>query len=326
MSISAAWALKDFCRQSGRVTSKAFGFEGWRWTLRVYPKGEKNTENYEKNLGVYLGVYPEDEDVQSWGWKRHVKFGIALQKNQQLHKREEVRMFHPTCQSRGWPSFAELSCVKENFMVNDCIYFLIEITSVDLEHIERMPQPRLSHCPEYRSALNDPSNSDISFQVGDRTITAHKIILRTRSEYFKNLFSSGMLECRQKVITVDDFEFDIFMAMIEYIYAGRIVQYPANIYDLARIADQYAIIGLRDIAAKRIESSMRAENACEVLLFADRINLAPLKQSAIEYVADNIDAVLETEGFNNFVASGNGELLKAVYSSLAPSKKKQRCS
>ena len=64
--------------------------------------------------------------------------------------------------------------------------------------------------------------TDVELRVGDRQFFAHQLILSCHSEFFLNLFQSGMKECQEGVINFPDMEADVFTALLDYIYTGDI--------------------------------------------------------------------------------------------------------
>jgi len=61
-----------------------------------------------------------------------------------------------------------------------------------------------------KSLFLNEEQSDILFKVEGKIIPAHKSILTKKSRYFANLFKSGMVESRQQIIEMNDFEEQIF--------------------------------------------------------------------------------------------------------------------
>jgi len=60
--------------------------------------------------------------------------------------------------------------------------------------------------------------ADITFVLGDVKIKAHSCILATRCSVFANMFSVGMREAQEQVITVQDISAVTFKKVLEFIY------------------------------------------------------------------------------------------------------------
>jgi len=75
---------------------------------------------------------------------------------------------------------------------------------------------------------------DVTFKLKDengneRTLKAHKFILKARSEYFQNLLDSGMVECRTNEIKIEEFDPVVFKEMLKFLYTDKA---PSNLTDI----------------------------------------------------------------------------------------------
>ena len=61
--------------------------------------------------------------------------------------------------------------------------------------------------------------ADVTFVIGDTRIKGHKCILASRSSFFKNMFTVGMRECEESVISVQDINLQTFKKLLEFIYS-----------------------------------------------------------------------------------------------------------
>lgn len=52
--------------------------------------------------------------------------------------------------------------------------------------------------------------SDVTFVINDTRIRGHKCILASRSSFFKNMFTVGMRESEESVISVQDISLTTF--------------------------------------------------------------------------------------------------------------------
>lgn len=79
--------------------------------------------------------------------------------------------------------------------------------------------------------LNNQSFSDIAFIVEGNKIYCHKCknniiiylgIICARCEYFRNMFINCLQESKKKFIEITNYEFSVFIQLIEYIYTSYI--------------------------------------------------------------------------------------------------------
>lgn len=73
-----------------------------------------------------------------------------------------------------------------------------------------------------RTLVNSPDFSDIALVVEGRDIPAHKCILAANCEYFRQMFVGSMMESRQNRITIPGWSYEAYVAMIEFLYTGKL--------------------------------------------------------------------------------------------------------
>ncbi|XP_002132279.3 BTB/POZ domain-containing protein 9-like [Drosophila pseudoobscura] len=79
--------------------------------------------------------------------------------------------------------------------------------------------------------------SDVSFLVEGQRLPAHRLILATRSQYFRELLFGGMCNSREQLIRLE-VPLEAFKLILGYLYAGTV---PLSL-------DTDAIVQVRDLA------------------------------------------------------------------------------
>lgn len=74
--------------------------------------------------------------------------------------------------------------------------------------------------------LENGTFADVTFVLGDSKLKAHKCILASRCTFFASMFSVGMRESQESIITVQDISASTFKKLLEFIYADTL---PANL-------------------------------------------------------------------------------------------------
>ena len=80
----------------------------------------------------------------------------------------------------------------------------------------QVPEPTLMK--DMINMLDMGTFSDVTFVLGDSKFKAHKCILASRCHFFQNMFSLGMRESQESIITVQDISPQIFKKLLEFIY------------------------------------------------------------------------------------------------------------
>jgi len=67
--------------------------------------------------------------------------------------------------------------------------------------------------------LESGTFADVTFVINDTRIKGHKCILASRSKFFDNMFSVGMRESEESVVSVQDISLPAFRKLLEFIYS-----------------------------------------------------------------------------------------------------------
>ena len=62
----------------------------------------------------------------------------------------------------------------------------------------------------------------MTFVIGEHRIRGHRSILACRSNFFKNMFTVGMRESEESVISVQDISLATFKKLLEFIYSDQL--------------------------------------------------------------------------------------------------------
>lgn len=85
---------------------------------------------------------------------------------------------------------------------------------------------------------------DVEIRVDDRTFPCHRILLAASIPYFRSMFSSAMLETKQRQIEIKDISAQAFEQLLDYVYTGSIsitidtaqpLLYAASILQMDRV-------------------------------------------------------------------------------------------
>ncbi|RUP47033.1 BTB/POZ protein [Jimgerdemannia flammicorona] len=151
------------------------------------------------------------------------------------------------------------------------------------------------------------NNLDVNFNVSGQIIKANKNIITSRCDYFKAMFSSGMMENQVKsenaTIEVTDTTAPCFRAMLWFLYSGFLDPdrfTGATPRDLYCLSDKYQISELTAMAENRIMQELTPATALEIL-FGWAYIYPPLRKRAIEYVLKNVNAVRKCENFKEIM-------------------------
>lgn len=147
---------------------------------------------------------------------------------------------------------------------------------------------------DLRAMLNNPISSDVQLSVDKDgpVINAHKMILATRSEWFKAMLVNNMCESSMRVIAVKDISFDTLSLLVEYLYTDSVNIDESNVVDLFVAADKFQVKRLQAICENFLIKNIDEDNIIQVFELADRVNAAQLRTFCINWILSNFGEVL----------------------------------
>jgi len=187
----------------------------------------------------------------------------------------------------GWESYLKIR--KE---YHKCWYLPLPTVRklskpVDLTDLQRTMKKFLAEAPY----------SDISFEVQSQIIPAHKWWLSKRSQYFANMFSSGMSETQASQITITDMTAHAFKAFLEFLYSDHVELDYDLALELLQQADKYSVADLKAACEVNVAESIRPENFVVLGNIAELVEAALLRQTVVEYIGKNMKKLKQRKDF-----------------------------
>ncbi|KAG7533387.1 SKP1/BTB/POZ domain superfamily, partial [Arabidopsis thaliana x Arabidopsis arenosa] len=154
-------------------------------------------------------------------------------------------------------------------------------------------------------------------------ISAHKLILASRSEVFKKMLELDEFKTATtkhvETITLSEMKQEELEAFVEFIYSdGSMLS--ANVKQHARslylAADKYEIMHLRDLCRTELISSLSFSNSLDFLELAQIPFDQVLHDEAFSYIITNISTIASSDEFKLFVASNPNLAVEIAKASL----------
>jgi speckle-type POZ protein len=140
-------------------------------------------------------------------------------------------------------------------------------------------------------------------------------VLATRSSVFKAGFYGPLRARRNKHITIEDIQPDIFRELLHFIYTDSMSPSMSDldadekkqlIQHLLVAADRYDVQRLKAVCERALCESLDVETVAAMLALADQQNCRQLKDAAIHFIvcsSDTWDGVAASQGFGNLKRS-----------------------
>ena len=143
-------------------------------------------------------------------------------------------------------------------------------------------------------------NSDVVFQVGERTFHCFSGLLQVRAPELYSLVSEYDDRTPIPILEVSP---DTFQLLMLTVYGGELPEDKKSVEVLKPLisaADRFGCTNSKLLAEEDLVSSksISIDNVAELLLFADGANCALLKEAAISYFLTNLENVRKPEGYS----------------------------
>ncbi|ORZ02551.1 hypothetical protein BCR43DRAFT_13249 [Syncephalastrum racemosum] len=113
----------------------------------------------------------------------------------------------------------------------------------------------------------------------------HKNILSAMSPMFRALFTSGMRESYESVITIQGVDAAVFTRLLRYCYTFDIQLHSVrDAYGILEAADRFQITAVREEALRYMRQEITHDNVWEIWSWADKFDCEKTRQACLEYV------------------------------------------
>jgi ankyrin repeat protein len=144
------------------------------------------------------------------------------------------------------------------------------------------------------SLLDSLKFSDISIEIGESTINAHKLVLASRGTWT----ADGQPLDSLSTLQLDGIEYSIAFAMFRWIYTDHLEEVNPQVQDqvdgaiaLLRASVRFELATLKKRCEDNLISAVNVANCVQFLMVAHEMQAAELKMFAIEAIKDAWDEI-----------------------------------
>uniref|UniRef100_R7W7F9 Speckle-type POZ protein n=1 Tax=Aegilops tauschii TaxID=37682 RepID=R7W7F9_AEGTA len=298
------------------IASETFAVGGYQWAIYFYPDG-KNPEDNSAYVSVFIALASEGTDVRAL-------FELTLQDQSGRGKHKVHSHFDRaldagpyTLKYRGsmWGYkrfFRRTALETSDFLKDDCLKIncTVGVVTSTMEysrpHSLEVPDSDIGH--HFGTLLESQEGADVIFSVAGEKFHAHKLVLAARSSFFRSEFldpesdeenSEVDTSNEIKEIVIDDMEPKVFQFNKLDLY---LIKY-CPIFDtlagkLLAAADKYELPRLRVLCESYLCKQISVKSVATTLALADRHHATELKSVCLKFAAENLSAVIRTDGFD----------------------------
>jgi hypothetical protein len=155
---------------------------------------------------------------------------------------------------------------------------------------------------DMRAMLTDDEDKNVTFIIENKTIKAHKSVLKARSEFFRAMFGSGMRESQNSEIPLPDATYDAFKALLEFLYTGTCSITDINLAEEIFVcANQFAAFQLKDYCEqdliKAVTNISNVDTLLQYLEMADVYQAKNLQEVCINLLVSKYQEAIDSESF-----------------------------
>ncbi|KAI3993605.1 hypothetical protein MKX01_002618 [Papaver californicum] len=172
-------------------------------------------------------------------------------------------------------------------------------------------------------AFKEGTYSDIQVKPGNGpSIPAHRFLLATRSEVFRNMLASDTCKAAPvDSISLPEFNHEELEIFLELLYCGHLAKekFKSHFFCLALASHKYVIPHLQKFCEKEILNLLDSSTALKVLEISEICSNEAVKVAALNSVLSHSEEIYYSPGYEEF-ARQNPHLM--VHITRAHSKKK----
>ncbi|KAL6225962.1 hypothetical protein ACLB2K_004810 [Fragaria x ananassa] len=320
------------------IASENFKIGGYQWAIYFYPDG-KNPEDNSAYVSVFIALASEGTDVRALFELTLVDQGPDAKHKVHSHFDRSLESGPYTLKYRGsmwgYKRFYRRTMLESStFVKDDCLKINctvgVVVSAIDSSRLHSILVPDSDIGAHFGTFLENGEGSDVTFIVSGVKFLAHKLVLAARSPEFGNEFFSGLEEDNQEIV-VNDMEPKVFKALLHFLYTDTLVEdeefsEPSSsscmpslsdvlAAKLLAAADKYGLTRLRLMCESVLCKDISVNSVANILALADRYSAFELKSVCLKFAAENLVAVMETDGFELLKENCpllQSELLKTV--------------
>ena len=300
--ITYTWTIDDFCDVRKKYASGQAVFSPvfytdirCKWQLKLWPQG--STEDDKEFISLYV-YYLSKSTV-----KALITFSVIDNKTEISKKVTDPRHLFEEGKTWGYSKYLNSNdiCTRlrvgDNKLIIKCKVELDDKSCIGMHRNDTEMDLRTHDYDKFEELLDNNKFSDVTINVNDKKIRAHKCILAAKSAVFAAMFEHDMEEKKCNVVEIQDIAPGVLKEMLRYIYVGRVDDIVDIASDLLVAADKYLLKTLKNMCEETLCDDLSPSNAIEYLMFAENHNASKLKAEATQYIVSNPEEIIEDSKF-----------------------------
>mmetsp|Transcript_4496 Transcript_4496/g.9672 ORF Transcript_4496/g.9672 Transcript_4496/m.9672 type:complete len:723 (-) Transcript_4496:189-2357(-) len=144
--------------------------------------------------------------------------------------------------------------------------------------------------------VNNATLADVSFVVEGRKFHAHRIALLASSDAFRAMFNGGYREKEASSIEIPNIPWEVFEAMMYYIYTGHVEVKPDIASELLQASDQYLLEGLKRLCEITIAQGLSIDTVLHTFTLSEAFTAPQLAKRCVLFALEHFEQFTEHIG------------------------------
>ena len=163
-------------------------------------------------------------------------------------------------------------------------------------------------------------------KASTKTFHAHRVVLASKSAYFKAMFTSCMIESEKYEIFIEGIESHALEKIINYCYTGDIAPIPNDVEEILEAAHMLGLYRVQKKCFSFLRNNIDSTNCYGIAYLAEKYSCCEMKKIAEDYTLKNFRYVINSSDFqelncdnllrlishNNLNVLSEGEVYDAV--------------
>ncbi|KAJ4770482.1 BTB/POZ/MATH-domain protein [Rhynchospora pubera] len=272
------------------ISSPVFGVKDYEWTLHFYPQGNSLANNNGTHASLFLNYVGKIKEVQA-----EFSLNILDKKGEHSSTRKPlVHTFECYPNNNDWGYALFISRVEiDNLFCNDGLVIIscnIRVVSASAG----VDDCSDGLCQDIEKLWRKGARFDVTFEVEEERICAHKFMLAARSPVFEAELYGSMKEAKSSSIKIKDMKAEVFKALLHFIYTdkfddGKLKHDLSDelVQDLFAAADRYTLEKLKMQCQKRLHVYLSIDTVLTTLTLAEQHNSAWLKEKCLQFASNS---------------------------------------
>ena len=138
----------------------------------------------------------------------------------------------------------------------------------------------------------DISTTDMVVKCGEQgQMHVHSLVLMARSPVFYNMLTTDMVEKREKIVTVPDWDIEVVKEMVNYMYTATISPQFTSLAELLALADKYCVAPLVTFCSSKLVLDIKADTAFEMGIFGEMHSAQALLEKCAWFISQDLNCL-----------------------------------